>query len=72
MLLALTATCFNFTDIPVFWPILVIYFCLLVFFTMKKQIKHMLKYKYIPMTTGKTVYQAAKPHPEEVKGAQEV
>lgn len=39
MLYALLATCFTFTDIPVFWPILVMYFIVLVFVTMKKQIK---------------------------------
>jgi len=57
MLYALLATCFTFTDIPVFWPILVMYFCVLVFVTMKKQIKHMIKYRYVPFTRGKTVYQ---------------
>ncbi|XP_067946124.1 protein RER1-like [Watersipora subatra] len=56
MIISLVAICFKFTDIPVFWPILLVYFCILLFVTLKKQIKHMLKYNYVPMTRGKTVY----------------
>ncbi|PAA57975.1 hypothetical protein BOX15_Mlig028513g1 [Macrostomum lignano] len=40
-------------DIPVFWPILVMYFFLLFTLTMKRQIKHMIKHRYIPFTYGK-------------------
>ena len=40
-------------DIPVFWPILLMYFIMLFVMTMKQQIKHMIKYKYVPFTTGK-------------------
>eukprot|EP00741_Cyanophora_paradoxa_P013794 tig00020710_g13316.t1 len=50
------ATFFRVLDIPVFWPILVIYFGALFFVTMKRQIKHMIKYKYIPFSWGKQVY----------------
>jgi hypothetical protein len=39
---------FPFLDIPVFWPILVVYFFALFFVTMRKQIQHMIKHKYIP------------------------
>ncbi|OAF64449.1 hypothetical protein A3Q56_07840 [Intoshia linei] len=45
-----------FFNIPVFWPILLIYFCILFTVTMKRQIMHMIKYKYIPMTIGKQTY----------------
>ena len=31
-------TFFRFFDIPVFWPVLVVYFCVLFFLTMKRQI----------------------------------
>ena len=69
-----------FLNIPVFWPILVIYFICLSFFpfpfhtlsfafsspfsgttaltfvTMKNQIAHMIKYKYLPWEYGKKKY----------------
>ncbi|BGP21781.1 golgi membrane protein [Rhodotorula toruloides] len=40
-------------DVPVFWPILVMYFCLLTFITLRRQIAHMRKYKYLPFDIGK-------------------
>jgi len=40
-------------DIPVFWPILLMYFIALFVMTMKQQLKHMIKHKYVPFTTGK-------------------
>ncbi|XP_074031366.1 protein RER1 isoform X2 [Leptinotarsa decemlineata] len=46
--------CFN---IPVFWPILVMYFITLFCITMKRQIRHMIKYRYLPFTHGKPKYQ---------------
>lgn len=49
-------TCFDFFNIPVFWPILIMYFIILFAVTMKKQIRHMIKYKYLPFTHGKTHY----------------
>ena len=44
---------FEVTDIPVFWPILLIYFCMLFILTMRRQISHMMKYKYVPFDMGK-------------------
>uniref|UniRef100_A0A0K0EFQ9 Protein RER1 n=1 Tax=Strongyloides stercoralis TaxID=6248 RepID=A0A0K0EFQ9_STRER len=52
-LLAIGCTFFEAFDIPVFWPILVIYFIMLTCITMKRQIMHMIRYRYIPFTTGK-------------------
>jgi len=52
-LIAFFCTFFEFFDIPVFWPILVMYFIVLTCLTMKRQIMHMIKYRYIPFTTGK-------------------
>jgi hypothetical protein len=49
-------TFFSIFDIPVFWPILLLYFIVLFFITMKRQIKHMIKYKYLPFSFGKTTY----------------
>lgn len=54
-LIGLTATLFPFLDIPVFWPILLMYWLVLVGITMRRQIKHMIKYKYLPFDFGKQV-----------------
>jgi hypothetical protein len=51
-LFSLTLTMFSAFDVPVFWPILVMYFIILFTITMKRQIKHMIKYRYLPFTTG--------------------
>ncbi|KAG9305944.1 hypothetical protein G9A89_016597 [Geosiphon pyriformis] len=56
IVISLVCTCLPFLDIPVFWPILLIYFCILFSITMKRQIKHMIKYKYIPFDIGKRSY----------------
>ncbi|KAG1861992.1 retrieval of early ER protein Rer1 [Suillus tomentosus] len=40
-------------DVPVYWPILVVYFCVLFALTMRRQIQHMIKYKYIPFDIGR-------------------
>jgi len=53
ILIAFTCTFFEALDVPVFWPILVLYFILLFGMMMKRQIKHMIKYRYIPFTFGK-------------------
>ncbi|KNZ50172.1 hypothetical protein VP01_456g8 [Puccinia sorghi] len=47
-LFSLIATCFEFTDVPVFWPILLVYFLVLFSITMRRQIAHMRRYKYVP------------------------
>ncbi|CAM6031372.1 unnamed protein product, partial [Sphagnum compactum] len=52
-LVAFFCTFFEIFDVPVFWPILVMYFLVLTCLTMKRQIMHMIKYRYIPFTTGK-------------------
>ena len=41
-------TLFSLFDIPVFWPILLLYFIVLFTITMKRQIEHMIKHSYIP------------------------
>ncbi|KDD75897.1 Rer1 family protein [Helicosporidium sp. ATCC 50920] len=50
------ATFFSAFDIPVFWPILVLYWFVLFFVTMKRQIMHMVKFRYLPFTVGKKTY----------------
>lgn len=52
-LLGLLATNFAFLDVPVYWPILLAYFLFLFAFTMRRQIKHMIKHKYNPFEAGK-------------------
>ncbi|KAK9867041.1 hypothetical protein WJX84_011432 [Apatococcus fuscideae] len=58
-MLGFVATFFPIFDVPVFWPILLLYFFVLLFVTMKRQIKHMIKHRYIPFTFGKKSYKAA-------------
>lgn len=56
VVVALVCTFFDAFNIPVFWPILVMYFIILFVITMKRQIKHMVKYRYLPFTHGKRKY----------------
>ena len=51
--IAFFMTFFSFFNIPVFWPILLLYFIALFFLTMKRQIKHMWKHNYVPWSSGK-------------------
>jgi hypothetical protein len=48
-------------DIPVYWPILLIYFCILFALTMRRQIQHMVRYRYVPFDFGKRKYQKVVP-----------
>ena len=48
-------TFFSLFDVPVFWPILLCYWIVLFVLTMKRQIMHMIKYKYVPFSFGKQV-----------------
>lgn len=56
--LGFLATFFAAFDVPVFWPILLLYWLVLFFLTMKRQVKHMLKYRYLPFSVGKRKYAA--------------
>jgi len=58
--IAFVCTFFQLFNIPVFWPILVMYFITLFCITMKRQIKHMIRFKYIPFTWGKPKFQERK------------
>ena len=55
VLIGFLITFFPIFDVPVFWPILLMYWLVLLFVTMKRQIKHMIKYRYIPFSLGKKV-----------------
>ncbi|KAL6546010.1 Protein rer1a [Orobanche gracilis] len=58
---AFLMTFFSMFDVPVFWPILLCYWLVLFVLTMKRQIVHMIKYKYIPFNLGKQKYGGKKP-----------
>jgi len=49
-------TCFKIFDWEVFWPFLVVYFIVLTCVTLKRHIKHMIRYRYVPFTWGKPKY----------------
>jgi hypothetical protein len=53
VLIAVAMTFFSLFDVPVFWPLLLIYFIVLFVLTMKRQIKHMIRHKYVPFSIGK-------------------
>ena len=55
--MAVVMSFFDVFDIPVFWPILLLYFIVLFFITMKRQILHMVKYRYVPWSWGKQTYE---------------
>jgi len=57
--IAIICTFFEVFNIPVFWPILVMYFITLFCITMKRQIRHMIKHRYLPFTHNKPKYQSA-------------
>ncbi|OJT05450.1 Protein rer1 [Trametes pubescens] len=50
---AIVCTFFEMFDVPVYWPILVVYWFVLFALTMRRQIQHMIKYKYIPFDFGR-------------------
>ncbi|KAJ7594942.1 retrieval of early ER protein Rer1 [Mycena floridula] len=52
-LLAIVCTLSEVFDVPVYWPILVVYFFVLFALTMRRQIQHMVKYKYVPFDIGR-------------------
>ncbi|CAI8616951.1 unnamed protein product [Vicia faba] len=54
--IAFLMTFFSVFDVPVFWPILLCYWVVLFVLTMRRQIAHMIKYRYIPFSLGKQKY----------------
>uniref|UniRef100_J3MHH8 peptidylprolyl isomerase n=2 Tax=Oryza brachyantha TaxID=4533 RepID=J3MHH8_ORYBR len=65
---AFVMTFFSVFDVPVFWPILLCYWVVLFVLTMKRQIVHMIKYKYVPFSIGKQKY-GGKKGPGAIKTA---
>ncbi|KAK1325139.1 Protein RER1B [Acorus calamus] len=58
---AFVMTFFSVFDVPVFWPILLCYWIVLFVLTMKRQILHMIKYRYVPFNFGKQRYDRKNP-----------
>ena len=56
LLIAIPMTFFRGFDIPVFWPLLLVYFILIFVLVMRRQIQHMIKYHYLPWDAGKARY----------------
>jgi len=54
--IAFVCTWFSIFDVPVFWPVLVVYWLILFALTMRRQIQHMIKYRYVPFSFGKAKY----------------
>ena len=56
LIIAIPCTFSEAFNLPVFWPLLLFYFILIFFLVMKRQIMHMIKYKYLPWNTNKKTY----------------
>ena len=54
--ISILLTFFKGFDIPVFWPLLLVYFFLIFGLVMKRQIQHMIKYHYLPWDYAKARY----------------
>jgi hypothetical protein len=55
-LIALGCTFIKAFDIPVFWPILLMYFLMLFGLTMRRQIAHMIRYKVMFLNLKSSIY----------------
>eukprot|EP00996_Jenningsia_fusiforme_P003469 NODE_4266_length_835_cov_46.291349_g3940_i0.p1 GENE.NODE_4266_length_835_cov_46.291349_g3940_i0~~NODE_4266_length_835_cov_46.291349_g3940_i0.p1 ORF type:complete len:176 (+),score=39.60 NODE_4266_length_835_cov_46.291349_g3940_i0:94-621(+) len=53
VLFAMALTSSRAFDVPVFWPVLLMYFILLFVLTMKQRIQHMIRHRYVPITLSK-------------------
>lgn len=56
ILVAMVSTFFEAVSVPVFWPVRVMYFIMPFCIATKRQIKHMIKYRYMPFTQSKGTY----------------
>ncbi|AAZ12315.1 endoplasmatic reticulum retrieval protein, putative [Trypanosoma equiperdum] len=46
-------TLFRILDIPVFWPVLLLYFIFLTIIQVGERIRHMIRHRYVPWSAGK-------------------
>ena len=63
VLVAFCTTLSDFFNIPVYWPILVLYFIILLMATMRRQIADMVKRRYLPCSWGKPKFEGGKGKP---------
>lgn len=56
IVVAFFCTLLPFMDIPVFWPILLLYFLALLAYTCRRQVSHMIRWGYVPFAGGKRTY----------------
>ena len=56
VLVGYVLTLFDIFNVPVYWPILVVYFLALFVATMRRQIADMVKRRYVPCSWGKKSY----------------
>lgn len=56
VLIAFVASFFRVFDVPVYWPILVVYFVALFALTMKKEITKWIRLGYVPWNRSKPQY----------------
>ena len=56
--IAIVCTFIPVFDVPVYWPILLVYFLFLSFATLKQRINHMVQHRYVPWSREKRVYKA--------------
>ena len=49
-------SCFQCTDIEIYWPLLLCYFIFMTVFLCRYKLEHMIRYKYIPFEFGKKKY----------------
>ncbi|KAJ2763561.1 hypothetical protein IWQ56_004818 [Coemansia nantahalensis] len=61
VLLSIVCSFFAVFDIPVYWPILLFYWLFLFVVTMRRQVQHMIKYRYVPFANfGKQRYRSGR------------
>ncbi|MCJ1384153.1 retention in endoplasmic reticulum protein 1 [Xylographa soralifera] len=60
--IAFACTWSELFNVPVFWPVLVVYWIILFTLTMRRQIQHMIKYRYVPFSFGKARYNSRSGH----------
>jgi hypothetical protein len=53
VLVGFALTFFPPADLPVYWPILLVYWLALFGVTMRRQVKHMIKHRYLPFDLGR-------------------
>ncbi|KAJ3446571.1 protein rer1 [Anaeramoeba flamelloides] len=59
-MIAFLITFFPFFDLPVYYPVLLVYFVGLFVFSMRKEVSKMIKYRYVPFSFGKKKYSPKK------------